>query len=469
MTMAHDGTTTLQTQYNTSEENLTQDTLVSSNELPTQYNMGEENLIEDTLEGNTQEPVVLPDRNRPGYWLVGDHATFVATGEDTNGQYSLFDFYTLPQGGPFPHIHRSENEFAYVLEGEISYQLNDEVITATPGTFVYKHQDDIHGFVNLGDTPSRHLEFTLPPGLEEAFATVGVPGSILEPPPNEIPPSEILDNYTEVLAEYGVEAQNSIIFPSAGLNETLNGTPEVTLLRPGQADTAVSATLALSNGTAIPVDFAAGERTKTVEIPVDGSEVPGETLELAITNPTNGAIVGLLQDELVLTFGENNTYTLENGDKPDSFPTILPNDEERLKVSLGNDEYTFVATAADTDGKISLFDVSVGPGTQNESLLSAPTDLGFYVVDGNATFEMGDESFTAQQDTFVFLPEGNPFALTNQGTLPARVLAFSTSPEIEQYIASAGISSNQANSPVSTMEPPLTSDLSTMISTESLV
>ncbi|KYC34837.1 hypothetical protein WA1_49845 [Scytonema hofmannii PCC 7110] len=150
-----------------------------------QYNNGEQNSVipETTLIGNPEEPVVLPDKNRPGYWLIGDRASFVATSDDTNGQYSLFDFYTVPQGGPFPHIHGSEKEFAYILEGEISYQLNDETFTATPGTFVNKNpnEEDVHTFANLGDTPSRHLEFVLPSGIENAFATVGVPGSVLVP------------------------------------------------------------------------------------------------------------------------------------------------------------------------------------------------------------------------------------------------------------------------------------------------
>ncbi|KAF3889814.1 MULTISPECIES: cupin domain-containing protein [Nostocales] len=436
-----------------------------------QENTGEQNTgTEDaTSQVASQEPLILTDQNRPGYWLVGDHPTFVATGEQTNGEYALLDFYTVPQGGPFPHIHRQENEFAYILEGEVSYQLNDQVVTATPGTFIYKHQNDTHGFLNLGDTASRHLEFVFPAGLEQAFAEIGVPGSVTSPPPNEIPPAEALDRFSGILAEYGVETLDSIIFHSSEFNKTRTGDPQVTLLRPGEAEGEVSATLALSNGLSVEVDFADGQRTQTVALPISSNTT--DDLRLTITNPTNGAVVGLLQDEAVLSFADDGSYTLKNGDTPETTPKLEPNNEQREKYWLGGDLYTYVATAADTEGKLSLFDVYVPPGTDNEDLISAPTDKGFFVLEGNVTFEMEDQSFTATPNTYVLLPEDKSFALTNQGTLPAEVLMFTTtSPTaIESFIASMGTAGDISNPPPSILEPTVTSDISAMIATESIM
>src|SRR5678816_4844138 len=51
--------------------------------------------------------------------VVGDVYRFLATGEDTNGQYALWEALVPPGGGPPPHVHSREEEGFYVLEGEI--------------------------------------------------------------------------------------------------------------------------------------------------------------------------------------------------------------------------------------------------------------------------------------------------------------------------------------------------------------
>ena len=55
--------------------------------------------------------------------LVGDVYRFLATGEDTNGKYALFEALVPPGGGPPPHVHSREEEGFYVLEGEITFSV----------------------------------------------------------------------------------------------------------------------------------------------------------------------------------------------------------------------------------------------------------------------------------------------------------------------------------------------------------
>ena len=50
--------------------------------------------------------------------VVGDVYRFLATSEDTNGQYALWEAIVTPGGGPPPHVHSREEEGFYVLEGE---------------------------------------------------------------------------------------------------------------------------------------------------------------------------------------------------------------------------------------------------------------------------------------------------------------------------------------------------------------
>ena len=48
--------------------------------------------------------------------VVGDVYRFLATGEDTNGKYALWEALVPPGGGPPPHVHSREEEGFYVLE-----------------------------------------------------------------------------------------------------------------------------------------------------------------------------------------------------------------------------------------------------------------------------------------------------------------------------------------------------------------
>ncbi len=56
--------------------------------------------------------------------VVGDVYRFLATGDDTNGKYALFEALVGPGGGPPPHVHSREEEGFYVLEGEITFTIN---------------------------------------------------------------------------------------------------------------------------------------------------------------------------------------------------------------------------------------------------------------------------------------------------------------------------------------------------------
>ncbi|MBD2267379.1 M10 family metallopeptidase C-terminal domain-containing protein [Anabaena sp. FACHB-1391] len=115
--------------------------------------------------------------------------------------------------------------------------------------------------------------------------------------------------------------QNSgtIAFSAATYSVNENGTPvtAVTVTRTGGSIGAVSATLNLTNGTAIApsdynntpitISFADGEITKTVAIPiVDDSLLEGnETVNLTLTNPTGGATLGT-QSTAVLRIMDND-------------------------------------------------------------------------------------------------------------------------------------------------------------------
>src|SRR5215204_4209950 len=138
--------------------------------------------------------------------VVGDVYRFLATGEDTNGRYALWEALVPPGGGPPPHVQSREEEGFYVLEGEITFTVNGEKVVATAGTFANMPVGTPHSFTNASDRPAKILISVAPAGLERMFFEVGVP--LAEGATTALPPTE--DEVNRLLAvapNYGIEIQ----------------------------------------------------------------------------------------------------------------------------------------------------------------------------------------------------------------------------------------------------------------------
>lgn len=153
----------------------------------------------------TSSPPVL---KRPGEGrtivVVGDVYRFLAVGAETGGQYAQWEAIVPPGGGPPPHIHSREEEGFYVLEGEITFQIGEERILATAGTFANMPRGVLHSFKNEGVMPARMIISVAPAGLEEMFAEVGreVPaGTTIAAPPTR----EEIGRLLEAAPRYGLE------------------------------------------------------------------------------------------------------------------------------------------------------------------------------------------------------------------------------------------------------------------------
>src|SRR5579862_4439599 len=106
--------------------------------------------------------------------VVGDVYRFLATGEDTNGNYALWEALVPPGGGPPPHVHSREEEGFYVLEGEITFTVNGERVVATAGMFANMPVGTPHSFKNESTKPAKMLISVAPAGLEKMFFEFGI-------------------------------------------------------------------------------------------------------------------------------------------------------------------------------------------------------------------------------------------------------------------------------------------------------
>jgi len=135
--------------------------------------------------------------------LVGDIYRVLATGKETGGSYAFFENFVYPDGGPPPHIHTREEEGFYILEGEVTFYVEDQILVGRPGDSFHVKRGTLHRFKNESGKPAKMLVWVAPAGLEEMFLRIGKPVEDVTIAPG-VDPTEI-DRLLELAPEYGLE------------------------------------------------------------------------------------------------------------------------------------------------------------------------------------------------------------------------------------------------------------------------
>jgi quercetin dioxygenase-like cupin family protein len=70
------------------------------------------------------------------------------------------------------------------------------------------------------------------------------------------------------------------------------------------------------------------------------------------------------------------------------------------------------ATAADTGGRMTIVEVTEHPGAEAPLHVHHRDDEGFWILEGDVTFEVGDQTIEASAGDYVFGPRGIPHRFT---------------------------------------------------------
>ena len=65
-----------------------------------------------------------------------------------------------------PHVHTDEDDAFLIMEGELTFDLDDGPVAAGPGTFVLVPPGVEHGFTNHGSKPVKMLNIHAPAGFD---------------------------------------------------------------------------------------------------------------------------------------------------------------------------------------------------------------------------------------------------------------------------------------------------------------
>ena len=152
------------------------------------------------MTGSESPRVVLSPNEGEMVWMGGLGVRFMVEGGRSGGGFALVEHPIGPRVLAAPlHTHEREDEYTYVLEGEVGFQIGEEVLVARLGDLVFKPRGIPHAFWNAGDEPARALEIISPAGFERYFAEVAP----LLPPNHTGPPDE--QALGAVMAKYGLE------------------------------------------------------------------------------------------------------------------------------------------------------------------------------------------------------------------------------------------------------------------------
>ncbi len=111
---------------------------------------------------NEGKGIVLLPGERETISMPGNEVSFVHREPDS--AFSMVEWSLEPwAAGSSVHIHRKTDEAFYVLEGTFGFQVGEETVEGSAGSFVFAPKGTKHAFWNKGPTTARLLLTMSPP------------------------------------------------------------------------------------------------------------------------------------------------------------------------------------------------------------------------------------------------------------------------------------------------------------------
>lgn len=134
-------------------------------------------------------------------WFLGTLMVVKAGGGETEGRFALIDQQMPAHYGTPLHVHHTDDEAFYVLEGQLHVQCGGQQLTAGPGSWVFAPRGVPHA-LRTGDAGARVLTFSAPSGFVDFVRAVGEPAREHTLPP---PAPVDAERLTAIAREHGIE------------------------------------------------------------------------------------------------------------------------------------------------------------------------------------------------------------------------------------------------------------------------
>lgn len=137
-------------------------------------------------EGRTGEPLNI----------VGEETLVKVSPEDCDGQLAAFHLVAPPMSGPPRHVHSREDEWFYVLEGELVFELDGVRHVVGADGSVWLRRGVVHAYQNFTERDARLLIITTPGRFADFFVEVSAAA-----PSGGMPTPEV---FAALDAKYGI-------------------------------------------------------------------------------------------------------------------------------------------------------------------------------------------------------------------------------------------------------------------------
>jgi len=136
-------------------------------------------------------------------WVLGHKVTPLAA----SGDYDIMVGETPAKvQGPPPHLHHSYHESFYMLEGEMEFFVDGNIIRAKAGDFVNLPPKTLHSFNNTSEATCKWVNIHSPKGFSAFFETLGVPEDVSGAREQSVSP-EIIQQVIATAANYDMLIQ----------------------------------------------------------------------------------------------------------------------------------------------------------------------------------------------------------------------------------------------------------------------
>jgi quercetin dioxygenase-like cupin family protein len=122
-------------------------------------------------------------------------------------------------------------------------------------------------------------------------------------------------------------------------------------------------------------------------------------------------------------------------------PFISPSSHRVFNVggNIGGHVATFKTTGRETDGAYSVMASIIPQAAEVPPHIHTRESEGFYVVEGQMEFILGEDTVVANSGDFIHSPKGQYHTWRNTGVIPAKILFIFTPAGIENLFDEIGV------------------------------
>ena len=114
--------------------------------------------------------------------VANPHSDVLLRSEETGGHMSVIEIVLPPRSaGPPLHTHDFDEAF-YMLDGELIFQVEDELMTKREGELAFAPRNVAHALANHSDADARYLLICTPAGFERHWGRTAAASQGVEPP-----------------------------------------------------------------------------------------------------------------------------------------------------------------------------------------------------------------------------------------------------------------------------------------------